>query len=757
MSAQPELCDYCGLPVPGGSQRARMAAHAGTAQEPRYCCYGCRFAAEVTRSGDGDGPAQGTLLRLGLAVFLSLNAMVFTMVLWSGDFYTERNGDPLAVSFDDVARWFCLLVSLPVLWLLGGPLARNAWDGIRQRRPTSDVLLLMGVVAAFAYSIVGVLTGGKVYFEVGCAVLVLVTLGRWLEAAGRRQASAALDALGRLLPGNVSLVEDGGERDVPLDALAAGNLVRVRPGQRIPADGQIDRGRAAVDEQLLTGEAHPAIKEAGDRVFGGTLNLDGDLLVRLTCSAHQGTLQRLVDAVTAARLAKGHYQRLADRVAAVFLPLVVAAALATFAWHGIHSGWQQGTMAALAVVLIACPCALGLATPLAIWTSLGAASQAQVVLTGGEALERLAAARAVCFDKTGTLTSGRPQVAAVTTDGGTPRDTIEAVAAALAGTSQHALAAALHGYLAPSAADLYELDLQDVADLPGRGVSGLARIAHRLLPVSLGSVRLMNEEHFAWSAALTDARYAAAAAGQSVTCVGWDGQVRGLFAFRESLRPEAAAAVAACRALGLEIAVLTGDAHSRGHALAVELGVPVQAELLPADKLTAIHDLRRQFGPTVMVGDGVNDAPALAAADAGIALGCGADVSRESADVCLLGDDLRRVPWSIAWSRRTVRVIRQNLFWSFAYNTVGIAWAASGWLNPVWAALAMVLSSVLVIGNSLRLAQQVPGVEQPEPAVLDPESIDACEPAGINPAYSQAGSPTLDLSYLGRSTPEAGR
>lgn len=729
MSTLPETCDYCGLPVPGGLWAKRSAATTSSAPAPSYCCYGCRFAAEVMRS-DGEGPAHGTLLRLGIAVFLSLNAMVFTMVLWTGDFYAaDRAADPLAASFDDVARWFCLLVSLPVLWLLGGPLAQSAWDGIRQRRPTTDLLLLSGVAAAFSYSIVGVLTRGKVYFEVGCAVLVLVTLGRWLEATGRRQASAALDALARLLPGTVSRVHDGTEQEVALDTLAEGQLVRVRPGQRIPADGHIERGRAAVDEQLLTGEAHPAIKEAGDRVFGGTLNLDGDLLVRLACSAHAGTLQRLVDAVAAARLAKGRYQRLADRAAAVFLPLVAVAALATFAWHGLHTGWQQGTMSALAVVLIACPCALGLATPLAIWSSLGAASQAQVVFTSGDALERLAKARLVCFDKTGTLTSGKPRVAAVGTDGATPRSTIEAVAAALAGTSQHALATALQAYLSTAPADLYELDLQDVANLPGRGVSGMARIAGRLTPVSLGSMRLMDEEGFAWNGPLAATREATAAAGHSLTCLGWDGHVRALFAFRERLRPEAAVAIAACRKLGLQVAVLTGDARTRGDVLAAELAVPVQAELLPDDKLAAIADLRRQFGTALMVGDGVNDAPALAAADAGIALGCGADVSRESADVCLLSDDLRRVAWSIASSRRTLRVIRQNLFWSFVYNTLGIAWAASGLLNPVWAALAMVLSSVLVIGNSLRLAHdpfplatvkfEASGEESPESDTLE--------------------------------------
>lgn len=746
-----ETCDYCGLPLsqpwqlawPWRRTTAAVDSDAASreltppvvqADGPQYCCYGCRFAASVTGDAEGAELNVGVLARLGMAVFLTLNVMVFTMVLWSAEVYTDlpRDDAPVA-AMDDVCRWLGMLFSLPVLWLLGRPLAENAWESILRRRPSTDVLLLTGVVAAYVASCVAVLRGtGRVYFEVGCVVLVMVTLGRWLEATGRQRATAALDALASLLPSRVMVMHEGSPLEIPLDQLNVDQLLLVRAGERIAADGRIVRGCAAIDQQILTGEHQPLVKEVGDIVFGGTLNVDGDLTVCVTAAAHAGALQRLIEAVQRARAEKGHYQRLAERVSAWFLPAVAAIAIATFVvhltWGDLESAWQSG----LAVVLIACPCALGLATPMAVWSALGTAAGVQVLFARGDALERLSSVRSVCFDKTGTLTTGQATLATVTAATAWDLERIKHQLRTLTGKSNHTLARTLDHWLHDDAAGSCAIDDHadaEVRTLPGRGIQ--SRSPSTGQTIVLGSPRWMNELNLHWPANLAAQLAEQLQQGRSIACLGIDRQVVALFSFDELLRPEAVEAIRQCQALGLHVEVLTGDHRERGAALARQLGVPVAVELLPDDKTKLIRHIHTQRGSVVMVGDGINDAPALAAADVGIALACGADVARQSADVCLLGDDLQRVPWAIEWSRRAVRVIRQNLFWAFFYNGLGILLAASGYLNPIWAAAAMVVSSVMVIGNSLRLRSSA---ESPSQPAFDRERLRASWPAPTSPA-----------------------
>jgi heavy metal translocating P-type ATPase len=541
---------------------------------------------------------------------------------------------------------------------------------------------------------------GPVYFEIGCAVLLFVTLGRFLEARGKQQAAAALESLERLLPTEVRKLVDGQLQTVPLDSVAAGDRIEVHAGERIPVDGRIVRGTASLDSRVLTGESLPQFRESGDEVLGGTLDLDGDLLIEATASPRGGTWQRLLDCMRTARRMKGRHQQLADRVARWFMPAVAVIAVATFAWHTHSAGIEQGLSAAMAVVLVACPCALGLATPLAVWAGLGSAAQAQVLFRNGEALERLAGVRAAAFDKTGTLTDGRPLIAAAIYADSVPRDEIIRRAHAIAAKSRHDLAAALADFC--RSRQIGAMPTCEVRTEPGRGLT--ATFSDRASPAALGSERLMRERGLAFPAPLQEAVESFAAAAMPLTCLGWDGGVRAVFGFNEQLRDTARAAVDECRQAGLAVVVLTGDHAARGAALAKQLDVPVQAELLPDDKVRVVGALRQTYGPTAMVGDGLNDAPALTAADVGLALGCGADVSRQSADVCLLGNDPARVAWSIGLARQTLRIIRQNLFWSFAYNTGGIALAAAGWLNPIWAAVMMTVGGLSVVGNSLRLA-----------------------------------------------------
>lgn len=698
-------CDYCGLQVP----RRRGTSYSG----PIWCCFGCRFAQAVTQARGEQGAVNWALTRLGLAAFLTMNVMVFTMALWTQDVYGQVAEGASDGVLRGVFRYLCLLFALPVLLLLGGPLAENAWSSWRRGVASTDGLLLVGVAASYLYSVVSVWRDrGPVYFEVGCVVLLLVTLGRWLEATSKLRTTAAIESLHALLPEHARVLRDSGEESVPCTDVCVGERVRVLAGEHFPTDGLVERGTALVDEQVLSGESQPVARAVGEQVWGGTVNLDGDLIVRVTAPARGGAVARLVELVRAARASKGHYERLADRVTSLFLPAVILVAAGTTAWHARGGRLDEGILAGLAVLLIACPCALGLATPMAVWAALGRAARQRVLFQSGEALERLASVRAVRFDKTGTLTTGYPVVAdCVVAEGADPTEVLE-LAGGLAASSTHTVAGAVLRHAQYSGSKC-GAPVDDVRALPGRGVMGRLPGGATVL---LGSVRFMEESGLAWGPRLSLARDAGLAQRTSLTCLGWEGYVRALFVLWENLRPGAATAILALESMGCDVAVLTGDHAARGATVARQLGVPVQADLLPQDKVAAVEEARSRIGPVALVGDGINDAPALAASDVGIALGCGADVSRGSATVCLLSDDPVQVPWAIELARRTVRVIRQNLFWAFAYNVAGVGLACTGRLNPALAALAMALSSFLVVTNSLRLTAAHPqGHEQAPP------------------------------------------
>ncbi len=705
--ASERYCAFCGLPVP-----ASFALGVDSpADEIEYCCSGCRTVASVTEAEREQGAAAGGLLRLGLAVFFTMNVMVFTMALWSQDVYTDPSfSTPLAVILRSVFRWAALVFALPVLYLLGRPIAAGVWQALRRRAITTDLLILLGVSAAYAYSVVSVLRGsGHVYFEVSSMVLVFVSLGRWLEAKGKRRTGESLDALARLLPETVRRQTPQGEfLETPRGEVRTGDVVRVLPGERFAVDGRISAGRATVDQQIVTGESQTVAKSVGDLVFSGTLNVDGDLRIEVTAADGSETVSRILNMVRAARGAKGRHERLADRIAVWFIPAVCTIAIVAGWRQGQLAGWDQGILTALAVVLIACPCALGLATPLAVWTALGRAARSGVLFRSGLVLERLAYLRHACFDKTGTLTTGVPAASELLTAGHEDRQRVLQVAADVAGGSTHHLSQAIVRYAEQTLNERIDSEPASVETLPGRGLAselpGLGRVV-------LGSRWFMKETGLEWPDTIPDK---VGEARQQVG-IGWDGIVRGVFQFHEQLRPETTVALAACRQLGLELRMLTGDESSRASAIVEQLDISADSNQLPEEKAATLQSLAQEGG-VAMVGDGLNDAPALATADVGVALGCGADISRDAAGVCLLGDDLRRFPWSVGLARQTIRVVKQNLFWAFAYNGAGIALAATGRLNPIWAALAMAASSILVVVNSLRLGQF------PEPTPLSDEA-----------------------------------
>jgi heavy metal translocating P-type ATPase len=685
-------CAFCGLPV---------LAAPGDEDRPQYCCYGCSFAASIAASHGDEAQARWAMTRLGLAVFFAMNVMVFTMLLWSQPASEQERS---VLVWYELARYACLLFTIPVVVMLGGPLAKDAIDELARGRPSLSLLLVVGVAASLGYSLWSVWQGtGHVYFEVATTILVATTLGRWFEATGKLKTTEALRGLARLLPEQVRKLSAGVETLAPAESLTTGELFRVLPGERIAADGEIVRHRAALDTQVVTGESLPLVCGPGERVLSGMLVLDGPLEIRALAAAGDGMLARMVAAVTEATQARSRYERLAEQISGWFLPVIAVIALASLAGHWYWHGVAAGLLAALAVLTIACPCALGLATPMALWAAIGRAAQAGLLIREGDALATLARVKTICFDKTGTLTTGRPIICGVRAALGENEGELLAVASALAQTSSHPLSRAIVEYAQQRGAASAHWSPIEARTIPGGGIA--ARVPAIPGEVYLGSRRWLAECGQVGSRDRCDS--AESAAGEldlGETLLAWGGQVRGQFLAHETLRPQGAPAIADLGQLGIRAVMLTGDRQARARALAAPLGLAIQADLLPEDKLAAIQSFQ-PAGPVAMVGDGINDAPALAAADVGIALGSGTDISRHTAAICLLADDLSRLPWLVRLSQATASTIRWNLLWAFAYNVLGIGLAAAGWLHPVLAAIAMGASSLLVIGNSLVLAQ----------------------------------------------------
>ena len=585
--------------------------------------------------------------------------------------------------------------------LLGGPLLSEGLRQLRIGRLSQEILLCLGVAAAFGYSCFSLWSGDEhVYFETCCMILAAFTIGRWLEATGKQRAADAVRSLARFAPTTVSRITADGPVETPLASIVAGDLIRIPAGQRIACDGVVRNGATHVDESLLTGESEPIAKTEGDVVFAGTLNVDGVISVSASAAASEGSLQRIVRLVERALEAKTKQQALADRVAAWFTPVVCGTSLLAAGRVWMDGGPpHDALLTALAVLLIACPCAFAVAVPAAAWTALGRAANRQVFFRGGDVISALATIRIVCFDKTGTLTESDVELTGVAIDEEIEITEVWLRAAALATASPHPLAAAIVRESSTKSGIPYDAQLDGLALHSGRGVEGTFDGATTLL----GSMSWLRQCGLQSPSVIESEVAAAVERGESTTAVGWGGRIRGLFRFRERLRPQASQVVRRLQTSGCNVYVLTGDHSVRAGLLAKYLGTPVFAEMKPEDKLEKIAALRETSSGVLMVGDGVNDAPALAAADVGAALGGGADAARDAAGVCLVRSDLISIPWVIQLAKQTVRVMHQNLFWAFAYNVIGVALAAAGYLNPVFAAFAMVGSSLFVVGNSLRL------------------------------------------------------
>ncbi|WP_370464464.1 heavy metal translocating P-type ATPase [Mycolicibacterium sp. 018/SC-01/001] len=652
-----------------------------------------------------EDPAAALRRRLLVCVALSVPVIALAMVpAWQFTYW----------------QWLSLTLAAPVVIWGGWPFHVATWTNLRHRAVTMDTLVSVGTLSAFGWSVYALFWGhagmpgmthpfaltisrtdgtGNIYLEAAAGVTTFLIAGRYLEAKAKRQAGAALRALLDMGAKDVSVRRDGREHRIPIEQLRAGDEFVVRPGEKIAADGVVVEGRSAVDASMLTGESMPVDVQPDDEVVGATVNVDGLLVVRARRVGTDTQLAQMARLVENAQNGKASAQRLADRVSAVFVPVVIALALATLGfWLVAGAPAAAAFTAAVSVLIIACPCALGLATPTALMVGTGRGAQLGILIKGPEVLESTRRVDTLILDKTGTVTTGTMTITGVDACDGEHPDEVLRMAGAVEAASEHPIARAIS-----SGADDMLGELPSVTsfeNLRGLGVQGIVEDR----TVLLGRPRLFEEQGYPVAPELADAVREAEPAGRTAVLVGWDGRARGVLSVADTVKQTSAEAISLIEQLGLTPIMVTGDNESVARAVAADVGIErVIAGVLPQEKVDIVVSLQREGKVVAMVGDGVNDAAALAQADLGLAMGSGTDVAIEASDLTLVRDDLRAVPDAIRLSRRTLSIIKGNLFWAFAYNVAALPLAAAGLLNPMIAGAAMAFSSVFVVTNSLRL------------------------------------------------------
>jgi len=675
---------------------------------------GYSAALPAPRSAAAEAPVEhdpAAQLRQRLMVCLVLTVPVVAMAMVP------------ALQFD-AWQWLSLTLAAPVVVWGGLPFHRAAWTNLRHGTSTMDTLISVGTIAAFAWSLYALFLGtagqigmrhpfeltlvrsdgaGNIYLEAAAGVTTFILAGRYLEAKAKRSAGAAMRALLELGAKDVAVLRDGVETRIPVEDLAVGDTFVVRPGEKLATDGVVVEGSSAVDASMVTGESVPVEVGVGDAVIGATTNAGGRLLVQATRVGADTQLAQMARLVEDAQNGKAQVQRLADRISGIFVPIVLVLALATLGfWLAIGAGAGAAFTAAVAVLIIACPCALGLATPTALMVGTGRGAQLGILIKGPEVLESTRRVDTVVLDKTGTVTTGQMSLVDVVVAAGTDEAELLRLAGALEAASEHPIARAIAAGAQDRVGALPAVT--DFTNLDGLGVQGTVD-GHAVL---VGRARLLADWALPLPAELTAAMTAAETGGRTAVAVGWDGAARGVLSVSDTIKATSAQAIRELRALGMTPVLLTGDNATVARAVAAEVGIEftpetVIAEVLPQDKVDVVTRLQAQGKVVAMVGDGVNDAAALAQADLGLAMGTGSDVAIEASDLTLVRGDLRVAPDAIRLARRTLSVIKGNLFWAFAYNVAAIPLAAAGLLNPVIAGAAMAFSSVFVVTNSLRL------------------------------------------------------
>ncbi|NUQ84313.1 MAG: cation-translocating P-type ATPase [Anaerolineales bacterium] len=621
------------------------------------------------------------------------------MIVGAGIYAREVFGwvTPESQPLVDFFQVMMLITSLPVLILLGLPILRAGLASLLRGQPNIHTLITIGTFSAFGLSVRNLIAGhGGLYFDTATMLIFLVSIGRWLEMQAHKSSNAAVTRLLEQIPDSATIVTAEGDMVVHASDLRAGQRVRVRPGEKFPVDGLIATGEGDVDESLLTGEPRPVTHRAGDAVQAGTLNLDGGFEIIATAVGDSTTAGQIGRLLHEALWNRSPLERLADKLAAWMTPIALTLATIAFLFWNHQSGVEEGLLVALSVLLIACPCALGLATPLTLWLSLGRAAESGVILRSTAALERLAKVEKIFFDKTGTLTKLPMKVGNVISNQlSVNTQQFLQIVASVENESEHPLAKAIVEYA--KAEHVEFIKPESFKALPGLGVIGKLPITNHQLLIVIGNERLIAQEGLSISSEIKQKAESMKEAGQVVVFAGWDGQVQGLVGLGETVREEARDVLHQLQSRGLGLSVLTGDEERAGRRWEEALGVSVKAGLSPDEKMSHL------VGHAAMIGDGINDGPALAASTVGLAMNHGTDVARTAADVVLMRDDLRVVPWLFDLSKTAMRRVKENLGWAFIYNIIGVGLAMAGLMQPVFAALAMVMSSVFVTANAMRM------------------------------------------------------
>ena len=705
------LCRHCKLPVGRFGQRQEV-----NGETHWFCCYGCSLAYQTLHGAREEPEAAALLIRLGIGGFLAMNIMLFSLLLYVDAF---TGADAWLAEWVPGLLW---ALATPLLAILGGPFIGGAWRAAIEGRMTADTLVSVGALAAYGFSALQVIQGsGQVYFDTVSMVLVLFTLGRTIEAQGRLYAVRSLAPMLAAERAQVRVVLAGNEQTRSVDQIRPGDRVRVRPGERIPVDGRVMEGHSECDESFLTGQPELQPKAPGDRVHAGSLNGCGQLLLSVVGSGSETrwiSISRLVQEALAQKSLRGE---MVDRVTAWFIPgVLLLAAFTVWVWAG-RGSLEQALLSGLAVLVVACPCSLGLAAPLAMSLGIARAAQHGILLRGGAVLEKLARLQGIAFDKTGTLSQGRLQFLSLASEGAAATQ-ILVRARTLALGSDHPVARAIAAM--PVCPDDTPRAARSLQAHPGAGLCGQVDGES----CALGSHAFMLKRGWPIPPSLA---HADTPAGTTAVYVGWDGRVHGRLLLADAVRPEAAQVVATLRARGMKTLLLSGDGEPAVAHLARTLGISAwHAALGPEAKVERIRDWARHHGSIAMVGDGLNDGPVLAAASVGIAVGGASDLARESADVVLPEEGLAQLPWLLHLADDVCQSVRVNLLWAFGYNAVALTLAATGLLQPVLAAALMAGSSLLVVGRSLlasrRHAARDAAPEKPETptpgALLEPST-----------------------------------
>jgi P-type Cu+ transporter len=631
------------------------------------------------------------------------------MIIGAGIYAREIFGwvTPESQPLVDFFQVMMLVTSIPVLILLGLPILRAGLASLLRGQPNIHTLITIGTFSAFGLSVRNLMAGhGGLYFDTATMLIFLVSIGRWLEMQAHKSSNQAVARLLEQIPDEATIVTAEGDKVVRASELRAGQRVRVRPGEKFPVDGLIATGEGDVDESLLTGEPRPVTQRAGNAVQAGTLSLDGGFEIIATAVGDSTTAGQIGRLLHEALWNRSPLERLADKLSAWMTPIALSLAAIAFLFWNHQSGLETGLLVALSVLLIACPCALGLATPLTLWLSLGRAAEAGVILRSTSALERLAKVEKIFFDKTGTLTklpmrvrevfvSSSPALLPMGEGVGVREKDFLQIVGSVENESEHPLAKAIVEHVKADQIEIFKPN--SFKAIPGMGVTAELPITNNKLPIVIGNERLLSQQGLTISNEIKQHAEAMREAGQVVVFAGWDGQVQGLVGLGETVREEAREVLNQLGARGLTLGVLTGDEERAGRRWEEALAIPVKAGLSPDEKMSHL------VGHTAMIGDGINDGPALAASSIGLAMNHGTDVARTAADVVLMRDDLRIVPWLFDLSKTTMRRVKENLGWAFIYNILGVGLAMAGLMQPVFAALAMVMSSIFVTVNATRM------------------------------------------------------